>query len=339
MTPMTKYEDLCNEIHMEIYEFLDFYSVFKSFWNINERFNQILTDKRLRLTQTTKYIPAQFFHSYFEQNLSIIGNHLVSLKFQSDENQQNIKLLLLLSICNFSQFHRLESLIIIGGIYSIENLTRLILELKNVSKLTTLYINQIRLVGIYHDNIIKMILFENYLPQLRKFMFLNAFVPSYDSSSQSCHNIENLTISCSKDVLSWLFIHSPKLIYLNLRLYPPFEVHHLSSVEALSLPMVLLLKHLKICIFEVLCCDISIVLKSMPNLKILEINGDASHLALLDGRMIMSLVPTLLKYTIELEMPSPVINVSIDWILETYNWHNVQCSICGCSILLSAKKK
>ncbi len=53
---MVVLEILSNEVLMQIFEYLDAYHLFKAFFNLNSRCNQLLKDHRLRLKLNSKYI-------------------------------------------------------------------------------------------------------------------------------------------------------------------------------------------------------------------------------------------------------------------------------------------
>jgi hypothetical protein len=53
---VTVLEILSNEVLMQLFEYLDAYHLFNGFFDLNSRFNRLLTDYRLYLKFNSKYI-------------------------------------------------------------------------------------------------------------------------------------------------------------------------------------------------------------------------------------------------------------------------------------------
>jgi hypothetical protein len=96
-------EILSNEVLMQIFEYFDAYHLFKAFFNLNSRFNQLLKDYRLRLKLNSKYIRdnaminPQIWHT--------MVHHLTAVTLINDKHIR-----IFMSVCNESNLLHLQSL-------------------------------------------------------------------------------------------------------------------------------------------------------------------------------------------------------------------------------------
>ncbi|CAF0942162.1 unnamed protein product [Didymodactylos carnosus] len=346
---VTTYEDLCNDVQMEIFDYIDVYYLYKSYRNLNIRFDQLLSDRHLRLHLNTRNIPNQQLYSYCMEQLFNISDRLVSLKLQAKSAEPTFQfddryeLSVFLTSCCPRRFYRLESLIITQCEFSIDQLVSLILDLKCLSKLTILCIYEVKFIGYNISDIPRMILFENYLPQLKTFIFPGVYrsdVSNYTFYTIN-NNLENLSVRCLPEELFVLFKYSPKLIYLNVTIYGPCQYF----ARFFTIPVLPLLKHLKMRLSGVSHNELFMLLKAMPNLKILELNGYADDKKLFHGEELIklsSILPLLMRFLIDIESIRPL-KIDAEQILVTFtpdHWYqDVECVEHDNYVTLSATMK
>ena len=85
-----RFEGLANEILLEIFEYLDVITLFRSFLQLNDRFNRIIFDEHRRLFLNFNSIKKCDFDEFCEENLSLIINQITSLHLSNDIETPNL---------------------------------------------------------------------------------------------------------------------------------------------------------------------------------------------------------------------------------------------------------
>jgi hypothetical protein len=79
---VTQFEQLSNEIIMDLWEYIDLFSLWYGWFNLNYRFNQILYDNRLRFKFNAKLFLEDESHNFYKFCVSVmplISSRLTSL--------------------------------------------------------------------------------------------------------------------------------------------------------------------------------------------------------------------------------------------------------------------
>lgn len=85
-----RFEGLANEILLEIFEYLDVITLFRSFLQLNDRFNRIIFNEHRRLFLNFNSIKKCDFDEFCEENLSLIINQITSLHLSNDIETPNL---------------------------------------------------------------------------------------------------------------------------------------------------------------------------------------------------------------------------------------------------------
>ncbi|CAF0882408.1 unnamed protein product [Didymodactylos carnosus] len=136
-TMPTIFEDMYNDLFYQLFDYLDAYDIYYSFFGLNKRFNDLAEHKpTLHANITSKK-----FRDYYQILLPLIHLRLVALKF--DELQLFIKIYYSFS----KQFSRIRSLtlsnVIVDRLPLLKCILSLTLELKSSSVHSTSYLFQI----------------------------------------------------------------------------------------------------------------------------------------------------------------------------------------------------
>ncbi|UJR07053.1 hypothetical protein I4U23_011341 [Adineta vaga] len=128
---ITHLEELSNEVIYEIFEFLDYFHVYQSFFNLNTRFQNLLTCSNLPIKVNTSSISRSNFENYYTDIIIPYQHRIISLSIRHLFFDCDISVHTILS-----KFIRLETLILehISPEY-IENVLNDIASLSNLSSL------------------------------------------------------------------------------------------------------------------------------------------------------------------------------------------------------------
>ncbi|CAF1097626.1 unnamed protein product [Didymodactylos carnosus] len=235
---------------------------------------------------------------------------------------------LFLSYSDVMVFNRLKTLRI-SSYYEVEPLLD---KLKSLLTLTTLIIYW-RSPQTYHADIHKlgrMIMIENYLPQLKTLLTQSNCWSNYldTPTSLSPTNLEHLqfNIWCATSLFVALN-HCPKLVRLNVDL-PCFDV--LSTTVVYST-----IKYLNLCTPELSRDRVALLLQIMPNLQWFELTAGLQHRYTIDGHKLADLfrsarVLKRVKIDIKVDQRGEdkdrmILNFSSD--KNTSYWRNVKLSV------------
>jgi len=316
---VTELEMLCNEVLMQFFEYLDGYHLFKTFYNLNSRFNRLLTDHQQHLKFNSKYVRENDIID--NKTWSIMVNYLTAITLIKDKHIR-----MLMSVCNEDDLICLKSLTLrrVRITKAKSAVVKFICNLKSLINLRVQALGEI-------FNLILMVICGNGLPELKSFECTS---PDYETTVifnwPMPTNIEYLTVECILYSFGNLLLQTPKLKYLNVNLtnYGPEESILIDS----SLPIMNNLTYLKMEIRFVSYDDLSYIIKSMPQLQILELSGSSMGENLDNGQQLKQLFGHLSE--VELDNLECLTSASsVDTILATFNddidgfWSNVTCSI------------
>lgn len=96
------FEDLPNEIIYEIFDFLDFHHAFQSFYDLNNRFQNIFVDSNLPIKINISSISKSSFHHYFSHIIKPHAYRIQTFKL-STPFAADMTLLILPIMANFIQ--------------------------------------------------------------------------------------------------------------------------------------------------------------------------------------------------------------------------------------------
>jgi len=312
------FEILSDEVLMELFEYLDAYHLFKTFFNLNSRFNQLLKDHRLRLKFNSK-------HLHENETIGIemwpIIKRLTAITLVKDKHIRQ-----LMSVYKENDFTCLESL----TLYRVRISTAKSAVVKYISNLKSLKNLHVEAIDDI-NNLVLMIICGNGLCALKSFECTS---PDHETNVifnwPRPTNVEYLTVDCTLYGLSNLLVQTPKLKYFNVKLtnYGPGQ----SILTDSSLPIMMNLTHLKMHICFVSYDDLSHILKSMPHLEIIELSGSSMGKNFDNGHKLKQLFGHLRKVQLK-NVECLTSASSADAILTTFNddtngfWSNVTCSL------------
>ncbi|CAF0925038.1 unnamed protein product [Rotaria sp. Silwood1] len=141
-----KFEQLPNELILDVFEYLDAIDLLHAFYGLNCRFNKLLNISfkfyHLNFRSVSKYT----FTIVCQQHLSTIINKIVSFYLADDEETPNLSEIFLSYNFTFNQFIHLKSLSI-QSIQSIDLLNKIILQCHQL-----LYLTHLKLIECFINN-------------------------------------------------------------------------------------------------------------------------------------------------------------------------------------------
>ncbi|CAF1516855.1 unnamed protein product [Didymodactylos carnosus] len=234
----TLFENCSNEIFMLIFEYLGVCRLHNSFRNINTRLNKILNDKRLQLMFDSRR--TQFINPF-------VRDQIVPMILDDNGKPMFVN----------EKFISVQSV----TLYLKDYTTEFISKLKSLTTITQLIIHT---AGHHANDIIQMVLCHNMLPQLKILIVTEScLIRNTRSSTAAINNLVYLTITCTWHDLSVILEHSPELKYINI---------FLLSGNRLTKFIFPTIKYLTVNISSTYYNELFHMLKTMPNLKIFELN-------------------------------------------------------------------
>ncbi|CAF1173490.1 unnamed protein product [Adineta ricciae] len=309
------FEILSDEILMEIFEYFDAHHLFKAFYNLNDRFNRLVKDRRLCLKLNSKCIRDQDMIKV--TMWSRMANYLTAITLINNKH-----ILKFMSACRESDLIALRSL----RLHRLRICKNKASIVKYISNLPTLKNLCIQAVGDI-DVLTLAIFCENILPQLKSYECINFDQETHVSSAYGPQtSIEQLMVGCMLYKLPNLLTQTPKLQYLNIKLtnVGPADTTLLSS----PLPTMTNLIHLKLEIRSVSYIHLTDLLESMPHLQSLELSGSSVGDNFDNGYRLKALFGHLPIVIIE-NLRCSTAARSIKTILVTFDtfWSDVTCTI------------
>ncbi|CAF3677555.1 unnamed protein product [Rotaria sp. Silwood1] len=139
-------ESLANEILLDLLEYLDAVNLFRAFHGLNARFDQLIFIKLQRYYLDFRSIALRDFDIFHQEYLPLINDRIITFHLSDDIETPNMSQHFLLHNYIIKQFIHLK-LLFIDYIYSFDVLNKLILQCRELSYLTHLYIS----INTYQD--------------------------------------------------------------------------------------------------------------------------------------------------------------------------------------------
>ncbi len=191
---MTQLELLCNELLLELFEFLDTAHLIRAFFGLNYRFNQLLYTHLRDHQLSFQSISKEDFNVICQRYLPLIINQVSSL-YLSDDETSNLPELLLFHGFTLDRFIHLQSLSLYN-IHSMDQLNKITFQCRHLPHLI-------------HLNIIKCYFF-----QLEKSTALELLNNIWSLSKLTHCNLNN--IQTSKDYYYEISSISSSIQYLSI---------------------------------------------------------------------------------------------------------------------------
>ncbi|CAF3217762.1 unnamed protein product [Rotaria sp. Silwood2] len=227
---ITNVEDVSNELIYEIFEFLDYFHIYKAFFNLNVRFRNLLTNSSLPIKINISSISKSAYQQYYTDIIRTNAYRINSLRLS------NLFIYGLASspIQILSKFLQLERLILhnIQSEYLEESLLRL-MSLPFLSSLTVTSLDNIKNKNVIYHQILR-------LPALKycKFSlegYSNDDIP-LPSTTNDYNPIEHLIINDEMylDQLNCLASYAPQLRRFSTQLRPEYWIQQ-TKISPLTL--------------------------------------------------------------------------------------------------------
>jgi hypothetical protein len=206
------FEDLSNELIYEMFDFLDDYHIYKAFFDLNKRFENLLIHSILPIKINILSLSKSNFQDYYSDIIELNKHRITSLHL----SDLFIIDIILSPPCNISKFIRLETLILDHiEAKHLENVLKYAFSLPNLFSLIINPIDSIfkNLSQIYHQ------IFR--LPVL-KYCKISSYTTNYSKFLPNTTNqsspIEHLVIdSIDFDKFDIILSYVPQLRHLSLR--------------------------------------------------------------------------------------------------------------------------
>ena len=148
-------EDLSDEILMDIFDIISLpFDIYYGFFNLNQRFNRILSDSRLLMSlDFEESINPSKFQYHCQIMLPCMKNQLISLRL-SNEQKFYEQIEIFLHYQRLNSFHALRQLSLIQ--IQFDQLTRIIPDILLLTKLNRLDIDMFDASGITTDDLSRL---------------------------------------------------------------------------------------------------------------------------------------------------------------------------------------
>ncbi|CAM4829041.1 unnamed protein product [Rotaria magnacalcarata] len=268
-----KFEELPNELLLDLFEFCDPIQLIRSFQHLNTRFNQLLFVRFCSYRLDFRSISKANFHLMCEEYLPLIIDNVSSLCLSDGEETPQLSQHLIPYCLTLDEFTRLRSLLI-QNIDTPSTLLNITLDCFYLPYLTHLKFIKCHFTSNTSPNELFVNIWN--LKQLTHctldIIFEHAFNSatfSIISKSIEYLSIKNFTFSSTE--LAYLLHSVPSLRHLFIKFGQPI------NTELFRLPSVELLTSLKI-YFDGSVCSLTHILKSMPNLLYLTFETETINL-------------------------------------------------------------
>ncbi|CAF1019305.1 unnamed protein product [Adineta steineri] len=225
------FEDLANELILNIFEYLDIINCLHACHNLNSRLNYLLVNHHsynLDFRNTSKYT----FDNICQQYIPLISHQITSLHLSDNEETPNLPKLFLFQNFSINQFFHLQS-ISLYSIQSFDILHQIITHCNNLLFLT--HLNLIKCNFYYPDNEPQCLIDDIWrLSKLTHCILHQNILRKIQLTSISVRNLsmkylilENIT--CDMKGLSHLLQYTPCLQRITLKLMYGFPNQQLST--------------------------------------------------------------------------------------------------------------
>ena len=134
-----KFEELANEILIDLFEYIDFLDLFRIFYNLNSRFNQLIFHQYRIYNLNFQKIFKYEFNLLCEKYFLSIYNRIISLYLSNNDYTPNLFQLFFSYNFNLKKFNRLQ-LLSIESIHSFSLLNQILLQCQSLPYFTHLSI-------------------------------------------------------------------------------------------------------------------------------------------------------------------------------------------------------
>ncbi|UJR19707.1 hypothetical protein I4U23_022841 [Adineta vaga] len=264
----TSIEDLSNELLYEIFEYLDAYFIYESFFKLNQRFQNLLLYSNFLFEIDIPSLSKSTFEHYYTQVITANKHHIKSLHLSDPFTVQYFFSL----NDDISIYWKLQTLML----YSMEseNLANLLERLVTLPKLSSLGISIAD--ELYKNNIFDLIFQLPVLKSCQMSFPRNVNLESMASSTITSNSLEHLIIHgiCNYTILDTILSHIPHLRRLSIqylsRLY--------DQVQQLITPVSYNLTHISITLHHVSFDHIEQYIKMyFSHVKVLYISSNGSE--------------------------------------------------------------
>jgi len=201
----THFEDLASEIIYEIFEYFDPYHVYKSFFNLNTRFQNLLINSTVPIQISISSLsksPLQTYYSYYSDFIHP-NKHRIQTLHLSDPFIIDF---FSSSTSNISKCSQLQTLIL-DKIQS-QSMETLLIDLASLPKLSSLSIfirHQSNSITLYN------LIFQ--LPVLKYCKITFEKLETYPTSDNQSNSIEHFVLNgkCNLNAISSILSHVPQL--------------------------------------------------------------------------------------------------------------------------------
>ncbi|CAF3091299.1 unnamed protein product, partial [Rotaria sp. Silwood2] len=212
---ITYFEHLSDEVFYEIFEYIDGWNIYKGFFNLNSRFQNLIIHSPIPF-KIKLYSLSQSEVKHYCNNVIVSNKHcIISLYF---ENESFINELFIYCVID-SSFDRLESIFL--GEISFDQLMTLFFYLKSLPRLFSLTIHPDAEWGYDLSTTYRMIFSLPTLKYNKLSLFsdvdedLNFFVPLAINEPFSAIEYLIMDHNCSLNELFSMFRHTPQLRHLS----------------------------------------------------------------------------------------------------------------------------
>ncbi|CAF0936747.1 unnamed protein product [Didymodactylos carnosus] len=319
------FQQLGDEIIMDLWEYMDLFSLWHGWFNLNYRFNQILFDDRLRFTLNLKLFPddeRKHFFKFCILTMPLVSSRLTSLTMTKLYTKKFILL------CDQLKFDRLEMLIFDDthgeGYYAMtEQMLQFIFNVKSLRKLTV----STQTCDDTKSILSRKLICENRLPQLTAFTLHNGYfnLELYYHNLSATNAIKRLSINCEMNDLTGIFHCSKSLKYLRMGLSDGWTYETWKGRGKPALPALPTLREMCVGVQNIPFDDLSNIVRAMPNVERLEIDGILKDRYCYDGEKLKHLFSSIKTVTIKnLEYQTKRSMSTFRFMNDEY-WYNVKC--------------
>ncbi|CAF0741564.1 unnamed protein product [Adineta ricciae] len=211
-------EQLANELLLEVFDYLDCLTIFRAFYGLNYRFNQLIILQIQKFDLDFRLVPKCSFDLFCQQHLPLLKTRIVSLHLSNEINIPELP-------DSFRSYgHRMNQFIILKFLsiscYSINMLRRILTECHNLSYLARLHIHTTNYDSMedHYRYLIEAIWTLPHLThcQIDVLYSSSAWFSSMSTVSTSIQNLSTSGTSYSLTTLCNLLDHTPNLKQLEV---------------------------------------------------------------------------------------------------------------------------
>lgn len=226
-----KLEDLANELLIDIFEYIDFIDLLRTFYDLNSRLNKLIFNYYRNYHLNFRSIRKYEFHLICQRYLPSISNQIISLYLSNDDQTPNLFELFHSYNFNFNQFHHLQ-LLSFEYIYSLRIINQILPQCP--------YLKQLYMLKCYfQDQEEFCYLIENIwnLPKLEycQIVHQNSYGLKFTNQTMISYSIQNLSFeNFHFDFydLSNLLHCTPLLEYLNISIQSHINPSSISTISS-----------------------------------------------------------------------------------------------------------